>query len=223
MLLEAERRADTEAQRHLVEGIKSYRDVESRQYIHLVDGGISDNLGLRSLIERFETLSDISFSLPLERTPKNVVIILVNAEVKPELYIERSAEKPSAATTMSAFTGVQMNRYNQETLDRLKDNIRDFEARAKAADTPTKVYFLEISFDQVKKTEVSAFLNSLPTSLELEDIEVDRLIGAGRLLLRHEPQFKRFKRDNNARLAEDAITEDDICRAFDFDRCQTEF
>jgi len=223
LLQEAKKQADTESQHHLLDGLMSYRDVDSRKYIHLVDGGISDNLGLRSLIERLESLGDLGWKIMSENPPDNILIILVNAEVKPESFIEQSADKPSVSTTMGAFTSVQMQRYNQETLDRLQDNIDDFRARAVGSGVQTRVYFSEVSFDLVKTAEVNKFLNSMPTSLELEDIQVDRLIGAGRLLLRYEPQFKQYKKDNGARLAEGAISREEICREFDLENCVTNF
>src|SRR4029434_5836919 len=35
---------------------KALEDSENRPYLHIVDGGVSDNLGLRSMLEAFEQL-----------------------------------------------------------------------------------------------------------------------------------------------------------------------
>lgn len=43
---------DSYSQSKLIEGIVSYRDADNRAYINLIDGGISDNLGLRAMIDR---------------------------------------------------------------------------------------------------------------------------------------------------------------------------
>ena len=43
---------DGEAQTMMKQGLKSYRDSAERKYIHLVDGGIADNLGLRATARR---------------------------------------------------------------------------------------------------------------------------------------------------------------------------
>jgi NTE family protein len=211
--------ARTEAHSELIEGLFSYRDVEARPYIHLVDGGVADNLGLRAMTDRFETFNEQGLSMLRKHPPSNVLIILVNAQVKRKRMLEQTAKKPSASTTMSAYTSLQMDRYNQETLDRLKTSIADFEARAETDDLPTRVYFTEVALDRFKETEVSAFFNSLPTSFELDDMEVDRLIGAGRLLLRNDGDFERFKRDNGASLAEGAVSGNQICALFDYEKC----
>jgi hypothetical protein len=112
-----------------------------------------------------------------------------------------------------------MNRYNQETLDRLKDGIEVYGRRAADAGIQTNIYFSEVSFDRVHDTEISRFLNSLPTSLELDDEQVDKLIATGRLLLRHEPSFQRFKTSSKGRLVDGAVTDDEMCQEFGYDRC----
>ncbi len=221
LLIQAEARAEGEAQASLVEGLKSYRDVERRKYIHLVDGGISDNLGLRSLIDRLENIGDFVFERLQEKPFKNILVILVNAEVKPDLLIEQTARKPSVGATMGAFTSAQIARYNQETLDRLRVNLTRLKARAAEHGLPTRLYFSELHFDHIQETEVNRFLNSMPTSLELEDIQVDRLIAAGRLLLRHEPAFVQFRQDNNGALVPGAVSSNELCELFYSDGCPT--
>ena len=120
---------------------------------------------------------------------------------------------------MGAFTSAQIDRYNQETLDRLRDNLAMLEALAVEHGLPTRLYFSEVSFDHIKKTEVNRFLNSMPTSLELEDIHVDRLIAAGRLLLRSKPAFVRFTQDNSAARVPNAATTKELCGLFYSDGC----
>jgi NTE family protein len=156
------------------------------------------------------------------KVPRSILIVLVNAEVKPEKPIDSSAKKPSVGDTMSAYTSAQMDRYSQETLDALRDGIAEFEKRAAEMGTPSRVYFTEVGFKLAQDSGINDFFNSLPTSLQLEALEVDRLIGAGRLLLRHEPAFKEFKNNNKAHLVTGAVSNDEICQLFGVERCQQE-
>ena len=211
--------AGGEVQQYMTRGFQSYRDTELRPYIHLVDGGISDNLGLRAMTDRFEYMSDYLFTRMAGRVPRNFVIIQVNAEVKRDRSIEQSEESPSLAATMGTLTNTRLNRENQETLDKLQEAIDEFSQRAAVDGMPTRVYFSEVSFDSVRETQVSRYLNSLPTSLELDEEQVDRLIAAGRLLLRHEPSFKQFKKDNDGHLTDGAISSYEMCRMFSYDHC----
>ena len=77
----------------------------------------------------------------------------------------------------------------------------------------------EVGFDHVQTKEAHTFLNNLPTSLELEDDEIDGLIAAGRYLLRNEPSFQAFKRTRNARLAEGAMSDEALCDYFSASGC----
>jgi NTE family protein len=219
----AEGNADSKSQQQLAAGLRSYRDSNKRPYIHLVDGGIADNLGLRTITDRFEMLNSVGFASSTGSLPSKILIVLVNAEVKPESSIDSSAKKPSASDTMSAYTSAQMDRYNQETLDRLRQNIRKFETRAAQVGKPTSIYFAEIGFELATVNTVNQFFNNLPTSLQLEELEVDRLVGAGRLLLRHEPSFKKFKKDSDARLVDGAVSNNEICRLFGVEYCSQDF
>jgi NTE family protein len=214
LLIQAEARAEGEAQTSLIEGLRSYRDAEKRKYIHLVDGGISDNLGLRSIIDRLENVGEHTLERFKEIPFKNVLVILVNADVEPDSLIEKTAGKPSVSATMGAYTSVQIDRYNQETFGRLRENLAELEVRAAERGLPMRLYFSEVRIDHVQEDEANRFLNSMPTSLELEDIQVDRLIAAGRLLLRREPAFVQFRQDNSGVLVPEAASSKELCEVF---------
>ena len=208
-------------QASLVEGMKSYRDARQRRYIHLVDGGIGDNLGLRTLIDRFETMN----MEEMERLPGNangdILVILVNAEVNPDRLIEQTYAAPSVGTTMAAVSSAQFSNYNMETLDRFRQLLAEVQQYSEQNKLSRKIYFTQVSFEHVKSSEINRLLNSLPTTLALEDIDVDRLIVAGRLLLRTEPEFEAFKQRHNASLAEGALSEQALCEYYPHPACPT--
>jgi len=211
---------ESSVQARLVKGTKSYRDAEKRKYIHLVDGGVADNLGLRVLIDRVEALNEERFKRLADGSIKNILVVLVNAQVNPERLIEDSSGSPSVAATMDAVSSAQFDSYNRETLDRLRNLLAELEQHAREADLPTRVHFAEVSFEHVKVEEANRLLNALPTTLELEDIDVDRLIVAGRLLLRNNPAFQSFKQNSNASLAPGALSMNAMCQYFDHPTCK---
>ncbi len=181
--------------------IVSYLDAGKRPYIHLVDGGIADNLGLRALMERvdFSGGVDVAMMKKIDHLPKDVMFILVNADVKPGRNMDQSAEKPSVSETVGAFTDAQMKLYNVETLSYIRQRLREDEKKLNAMGYPVKYYFVEVSFETVKSEDDKYFLNNLPTSLELGNAEVDRLIKAGRESLRENPEYQAFLRANQGR------------------------
>ncbi len=69
----------------------SYQDKQGRPYIHLVDGGITDNLGIRALYDRVELMGGAkNTTRALEHLPKYIVIIVVNAETRPKNPMDSS-------------------------------------------------------------------------------------------------------------------------------------
>lgn len=180
----------------------TYRDAGKRPYIHLVDGGIADNLGLRAIIERVDLSGGVTATMKekIDQLPKDVLFIMVNADVKPARNMDQSAEKPSIAETVDAFTDAQMKLYNVETLAYIRQRLREDQRQLNAMGIPMKFYFAEVSFASVKSSYEKDFFNNLPTSLELSDADVDRLILAGRELLRNDPEYQAFLRANRGRV-----------------------
>jgi NTE family protein len=173
------------------------------------------------MIDRVENLNTGLLKTSAHEHPGSILVILVNAEVSPERLIEKYYRTPSIGVTMNAVTGAQFENYSRETLDRFKEMMAELGAADEEGSTATNTYFSQVSFDHVKSREINRLLNALPTTLELDDIDVDRLIVAGRLILRNEPAFQEFKRKYRASLAEDAISETDLCQYFDHPACPT--
>lgn len=188
---------DNPHEKSLVGLAKGYQDVGKRPYIHLVDGGISDNLGLRAVTDRLEFL-DTDINEMLARTPvKDVVVILVNAAVKPEKTIDMSYQTPSLSDTAGALTDGMMNLYSTDTRVLVKQKMQEMENEAHAGGHDVHFYFVEVDFSALDSPSVLKYFNSLPTSLELSGEEVDNLIAAGRTLLRKSDTFEQFIARNN--------------------------
>ena len=125
----------------------------------------------------------------------------------------------AAFTTMGAFIDSQMKRYDEETIERARENIDRLQAMADKEELPLNMYFAEVTFDDIQAKEASSVFNNMPTSLELDNDAVDKLIASGRLLLRHQPDFQRFKANNNGKLSDDALSEFEICKHFNHPNC----
>ncbi len=57
---------------------------------------------------------------------------------------------------------------------------------------PVTPYFIQLSFRDINQPEKRRFFNRIPTSFSLTDEQVDRLIAAGRTLLRNNAEYQRF-------------------------------
>jgi NTE family protein len=170
----------------------SYLDREKTEYIHLVDGGVSDNLGMTVLLERLAQMGDVErfreeHQLSL---PDHVVVIVVNAEPEPDPQLSLNAKAPGLAATLGLMSGVQIHRANFETLDLTQRVVRLLGESLSRGDHPVTAHFVEVSFDLAHTEEERAYLYGLPTSFKLSDEQVDRLIAAGRKILRDSPEYQ---------------------------------
>ena len=170
-----------------------FSDIDDRPYIHLIDGGIADNLGLRFAIELTAAAGGarrFAEATKLE-SPENFVIIVVNAETDPNPKIDLSSASPSFAAMMASVSGSQIRRYNLETLLLLEESVEDWaEVLAERTETPVRGSLIEVSFDSIAQEEERGYFKLIPTSFALGDKTVDDLREAGRRLLRENPEFQ---------------------------------
>lgn len=182
---------------NLIAMARSYQDVKDRPYVHLVDGGISDNLGLRAVMDRLEIL-DTNINTWLVSNPvKDVVVILVNAQVKPAKTIDMSYQTPSLTQTAGALTDGMMNLYSIDTRALAKAKLQSLQEEAHAAGSDVNFYFVEVDFSSLDSPTLLKYFNDLPTSLELSNEEINNLIAAGHQLLRQSKPFQEFMLRNN--------------------------
>jgi NTE family protein len=169
-------------------------DNPDKRFFHLVDGGISDNLGLRPGIDLFEMMGDLEHAAAMAQTklPNHVVVISVNAETDPDPSIDISSAAPGFASLMNAVSGGQIRRYNFETL-LLMQQLLDGEAhRAKDAGRSLRTSLVEVSFEDFAEEPDRRYFKRIPTSFTLSDHQVDELIWAGRELLLDSTEYQRL-------------------------------
>ena len=176
--------------------VRHYRDPVQHPYIHLLDGGIADNLGLRALAERVETYgSGLGRLFTRETAPKRILIISVDAEVHPLKSVDQRPDKPTLSETVEAFSDVQLRLYNRETRILMDEKLKQIENDLAQAGTPARIYFATVSFSTVSGKSLRDHLNSLPTSLELSPSDVDMLDRVGGELLRKDQDYRNFLSD----------------------------
>ena len=181
----------------LANDILSYTDKERRKYIHLVDGGISDNLGIRAMVYRLLLLNEVnkeSESIKADSTklPKNIVVIVVNAETSRTKKMEQSPDAPSAAQVMRAVSSAQISRYNLETISQAKELFNHAAVDISSKGPPVNMHFIELKFDDIQDLAARKFFNNMSTSFSLPDEQVDMLYESGRQLLRNSKVFQDF-------------------------------
>jgi NTE family protein len=172
----------------------SYRDSTRRPFIHLLDGGLSDNIGTRSLLENAILFGGMDNMMRIAGVGevKKLAVIVVNAETESDRSVDRSAEVPSIAQVIRALADVPINRYSYETALVGRRAMEDWQQRRAAAGRPVEIYAVEVDLKDVKDETERQFLNAVPTSLQLPKDTVRRILRAGRRLLDESEDFQRL-------------------------------
>jgi NTE family protein len=196
--------ADDASERNILvqNAFRSYGDYRTNPYIHLVDGGASDNLGLEALID-----ADLQFGglrRLIEQTlhsgpPRRLVVIVVNASVHRSIRLSRSEAVPGVASELWRLTDEFGEHNDAEFLDLLRVILKRWKvesnARSASPDIRPEYYLISVDFNQLHEKADSSFFDSLPTNLHLSSNTVDRVVEAGDDLLKGSPEFQRLLGD----------------------------
>jgi NTE family protein len=197
-------------QYHLIDDMMVYLDSERTPYIHLVDGGVADNLGLRAILDRVHAYGN--FSTMLERSKqrgvRKVVFLVVNAETEADDRWSRSAKAPPLEAAIESYSSVVVTRYNFETIMLLRESFDRWAGEVRSSrcgdqgNAPDagacgdiQFYLIEIKFDNVRDETARRHFKKLPTSFKLDPREVDGLRAVARQLLKDSPEYQRLLKE----------------------------
>ena len=194
---------------HAAKNISVYLDKQNR-YIHLMDGGLSDNIGARSVLDAFDR--GFIRTRINQGMIKYLVLIVVNARTQSEDHISRKEKPPGFFTVAEKTATVAMDNYSHDSVANLREalysRVQTQKNEQACADllsrhcpqAPKPIpfaadidpYVIEINFEaagQIPGEDPNDYLN-LPTSFKLRKAQVARLIAIGPKLLQAAPQYQ---------------------------------
>ena len=201
--------------------MQDFQNSQDRPYIHLVDGGVSDNIGVRGVLEALEELAasasfvgEIGFG-----AYRRVVLIVVNSHSSPSTDWDLKETPPGFVSQLLQSTGVPIDRYSFETIETMKDLAeiwkwrRDLrvaqarlagmpEAQAEASVPKVTLEVVDISFDAIPDPEERADFMNLPTSFVLPAGNIDRLREVAGRLLRQSVEYESVVRNMGGNIAQ---------------------
>ena len=185
--------------------MKTYLNPKTKPYIYLIDGGVSDNLGVRGIVESLIARGGIHESLRalgLEKT-RRVAIVIVDAKTEEKAHWQLLDEVPGIGTILGASSTIMINKYNFETIELLHHVARDWTPDDEIhGQKPIDFYITHIAFDALPDEKERDYFNTVPTSLYLEPEHVDRLREVAARLLYTDKAFLRLVKDLGGRMPE---------------------
>ena len=194
----------------IARNVRPFLDSKKKPYIHLVDGGVADNLGLRAVLDKLimrGSLWNTIRGTKLEGMRK-LVFVIVNAETEADTNWDTQDSIPSVAAMLSSYSTIAIERYNVETISLLKeqlkswaDEVRQERCRGRAMSTEPGAcgdfshYIIEVKFDEVTDEGKRSYFKRLPTSFRLTPEEVDNLRSVAQRLLTESAEYQRLLKD----------------------------
>ncbi len=192
--------------------LEAFADRKHRPYLHLVDGGVSDNVGMRGVLDvlsTFEALHAAGQKTPYDHV-RNIFIFVVNSLATPPNDWDLHENPPALFDVLLKATGTPIDRYSYDTVETLRDiqarwaslrEVRDaikaypaledrLQTVMRAPDITIRV--IEVSFGVLPDKAERDYLNTLPTSFVLDNEAVDRLRMAAKNAILASPEVKRL-------------------------------
>jgi len=101
----------------------AFGDSVRRPYLHLVDGGVSDNLGMRAVLDALEVLEalhDMGAPTPLD-SARRIVVFIVNSQSSPPTNWDEFEVPPGTIDILLKAAGTPIDQYSYESVELLKD------------------------------------------------------------------------------------------------------
>jgi len=186
--------------------LTSYADPDKRPYIHLMDGGLADNLGIRAITNQIVALGGIVEGAKVGGfdNSRRIAVIVVNAETASQEELNYLQRLPLSAQ-LSAASSIPLYRYNDETIDLLIRNLNQWQQtlqKSRCEDTnisdverekfcgELETYVIEVGFENIPDPERRRYFEQISTSFKLPDQEVDDLRVIARELITESPTFQ---------------------------------
>lgn len=176
------------------DNLKQYQDSQKRPYIHLLDGGLTDNLGLRSLLDATELYSNKTLYDRLESANiQKIIIINVNAQTQRKNEIDRSASVPGTTEVVRALTSIPIEKYSEDTQNQFQKYV-DWWNENRSEGTP-RVYYVSVNLLDLPSSPLRDKVIHIPTTFYLARSEVNNLRKAAKQLLAQSTEYHRLIKD----------------------------
>lgn len=197
-----------------------YADSKARPFLHLVDGGLTDNLGLRSLLETQEIYPNSSLQAMLEaKNISRVIIVSVNAQNQISETISQQAAIPSFRDMINATIDVPIARASQESLRQFRAMVDNWNASQKDADKPIRMHFVSLSLHDLPPSKLRTRALNIPTTYYLPRESINDLKEAAAILVKQSPEFQQLLQEvgqpeQGRAVQQDHVNSEDFQAAF---------
>ncbi len=168
-----------------------YLDADRTRYVHLSDGGVSDNLAMRSAGNTMQVMTATDLRERGFTKLRRVLMLSIDGQGTQDSTIAQRQDVGGLLLLLGLVSGGQIDSYNFETLNTVNQQIQ-FLARslreARCAQGPVidgsrcddvQTQMLHIALSDLPASPQTSRLQAIPTGLTIPRPDVDLLVAAG--------------------------------------------
>lgn len=176
-------------------------------YVHLLDGGIADNLGIAEPF-RLLTTADVSPSFFTDITQgrvKNLVFVMINARSDASSELDTSPQTPGVCCMLSATIDSAIDNATFSSVDHVEVLLRERLKRSAGGTAQLErikelsTYLIAIDFDAIENRRCRLGFQNIETTWKLNDQQIDGLLQLGGALLEQDQAFGRLRKEGKVR------------------------
>lgn len=183
--------------------VERYQRPQDMPVVRLVDGGITDNLGVRgsmmSPIMHNGNVEDMAGAFSANQLDKisKVLVIVANAQIYEDYAWSRSGREPGIIGSLSASFDSAIGIMNSETVGLARSGFMQWADRvnrrpSRTGQSPVEVRFAALTFDDIRDDAERRRFNAVPTSLSLSSQQVDEVRDLARRVLSGNAEYRAF-------------------------------
>ncbi len=182
--------------------LERYSRPDRMPVVQLVDGGVTDNLGVRgsmmSPVAHYGNVPDMAGAFTAQQLARvrQVLVVVANAQVYREYDWSLGGDEPGMIGSVRASFDAALGILNTETASLAKQGFQMWQQRINATRgasmPPVSVYFSVLTFNHITDRDEREYFEALPTAFHLEPRDVDAVSGLAGRLLDESPEFIEF-------------------------------
>lgn len=194
--------ADRDRNYEVARELEQYSEPGNMQTIRLVDGGVTDNLGVRgsimSPVLHHGHVTQMSGAFTPSELDQivDVLVVVANAQVYKPYDWSKAGEEPGLVDTIYASFDASLNLLNSETIKQARRSFETWADAVNARRAPraakVRVHFVSLTFDDIQDRAERRKFNEIPTSLSLTSEQVKSVEALAPRLLSRSHEFQKF-------------------------------
>jgi NTE family protein len=193
--------------------LERYLDPSKTRYLHLVDGGVSDNLGLRvagGMMQNLAASPSALSALGYARL-RRILVLSIDGQGGEDPSLAQTKAVGGVLSSLLRASGGQIDRFNFETLRAVNEQLKEVAQAIRSARCQTgpivdgvpcgdvKAELIHLSLSGMPPGPEKTKLLAIPTALTVARADVDLLVEAGRSAIVTSEPLRLFLQDYAAR------------------------